>query len=356
MREALSGDLSASFRIDGGKAGRTLNDLKIAGRFEGVFRGRKSQNDRVGIELIANAENFSLAAANGTAIGDLDLHFPIQKTIYLGPSASKAQAPTAGTVWNKAYVQNLQSLSPYTNTVRAEKIVSAGYTLEKVQIDAGFDGTNFVVDRFAADFLDGSLWGRFTLLPVRNALKLSMAFEAVDLDMNRLLQPPLNGDARICADARADLEIRRGSKLSAEGVLDELQATFHLTKVGEQTLDRLILFLDPKGEDPSMVQARGLLKNKTVASALKNPRISFAVSHGNMNADIVLPGVSLVDLTIPIRGISVKNLLKLGGVRKSLEGLVPLIDMTRYLQLQGIDDSGNEIFAASTDSGVQAQR
>jgi hypothetical protein len=193
--------------------------------------------------------------------------------------------------------------------------------------------------------LGGSIWARGALLPSGNALKLTLAAETVDLDLSKLPDAKSDGDARVSFDARADLSLVPGHSLSPQGLLDDLTVQFHLTKVGEQTLDRLITFFDPKGENPSMVQARALIKSPLAVSALKNPRVSFSVGHGILDADIVLPGVKLVDLSIPIRGISVKNLLKFESFRKSLASIAPALDAAKYLELQGIDDEGKWVFS-----------
>jgi hypothetical protein len=61
----------------------------------------------------------------------------------------------------------------------------------------------------------------------------------------------------------------------------------------------------------------------------------------------------MLDLTIPIRGISVKKLLKLAAVRKSLDSFLPLLETARYLQIVGIDDRGEFVFASKN---VQAKK
>jgi hypothetical protein len=239
---------------------------------------------------------------------------------------------------------SLEPISPFSNTIRIGRVVAPPQTIENVRVDAGFDGTSLIVNRVSADLLGGSFWARSTLLPLPDALDFTANVEVLDLDMAQLSREPLSGDSHVSADAQTSLKVRTDGKLSAEGLLDELEARFHLTRLGAQALDRLISYLDPKGEDPSMVQVRGLLREPRVAAAVKNPQVSLQVSHGILDADIALPGVKFIDVAIPIRGISVKNLLNMAGVRKSLEGLVPALNAARYLLLAGIDDNGKVVF------------
>ena len=352
LRESLSADLRGKLSMNAQKIGTSVQGISLQGLFQGGFDVRKSESDRMDVRLTAKGERFSAAIKDGLQLHALTMDVPIQKTFGLGPGQKTKRSKDAS-IWTRSYIENLHPLSPYIDTIQIDRLQTAGQTLENLKIDFGYDGTNFILDRLSANLLGGSLWGRFTVLPAENKLVISTALEAVDLDVNRLTKQKAEGDARISADTRAQLAIRQlqgDQKLSAEGLLDELEATFHLTKIGDQTLDRLILFLDPKGENPSLVQARALLHQQTVASAVKNPEVSFSISHGMMNADFALPSVKAIDLKIPIRGISVKNLLTLGEVRKSIEGFIPLLELARYLELQGIDDRGNLVFSSGSST------
>jgi hypothetical protein len=279
------------------------------------------------------------------AIHNLTLHLPLQKTLKLGPSIESKASPKDASLWTKDYTENLWLGSPFRQTLTAERISSGEIEIRNLQVDAGFDGSNLIVDKIDMDLLGGSLWGRMTLLPKGEGLSISAALEAVDLDTTLLTKGARQGNAEVSFDARSDLALIPSRTISPEGLLDDVQVQFHLTRIGDQTLDRLITYLDPRGENPSFVQARALMRNKTVASALKNPRVSFSVAHGMLDADIVLPNVKLVDLKIPIRGISVKNILKLSGFRKSLSDLAPMLEASKYLHLQGIDDNENLVFS-----------
>jgi len=83
-----------------------------------------------------------------------------------------------------------------------------------------------------------------------------------------------------------------------------------------------------------------------VASALKNPRVQVNVTHGILDAELALPGIQFVDVTIPVKGISVKDVLKLAGVRRTVEQFLPLLDAVRFLNVSGIDDNGKLVFAS----------
>ncbi len=345
MREALSTHLKAEAQIQAPKISNLVKGASLAGEMTGKFEIKKFRSNEVDLILEGQANGFSMNLDNGNKIEDLSFYLPIEKKIYLGPDIKTLSHTPNAELWTKAYSSNLRSLSPFMNALKIAKILTPKLTLEKIQMDAGFDGTNLVIDHFWANLLAGSIWGKMTVLPKGENLELSSNFEAAQLDLSYLTGIGEKGDAKVSVDAQMSLALAPERSLSAEGLLDDLTLQFHLTRIGDQTLDRLISYMDPKGENPSMVQARALIRNKSVAGALKNPKVSFSVSHGMMDADIVLPQVKFVDLTIPIRGISIKNLLRLAGVRKSISSFIPLLESIKYIRLQGVDDNGNLVFS-----------
>ncbi|MFH1016783.1 MAG: hypothetical protein V1798_01215 [Pseudomonadota bacterium] len=344
FRENVTHDLSLGFSVSPGSTKGLSAGLTVSGSLKGSLRLEKSRTDRADLKADFSADRFFASKKGVFDVRNLSLRLPVDKRIWLGPSARHGPSPHRAQVWKQSFLQDLEPISPYTNALRIQRIDSPPYVLEHVRVDAGFDGSNFVVNRFAADLLGGSVWGRFTLIPMGDTVDLAASLEAVDLDAAKLSREPFTGDSRVSADAQAGLKIRSDRNLSAEGILDELEGRFHLTRLGDQALDRLLAYMDPQGEDPSFVRVRGLLHDKFVASALKNPQVAFQVSHGILDADIALPGVKFVNAAIPIRGVSVKNLLKLGGVRKSMEGLAPALKAAKYLLLAGFDDDGKVVF------------
>lgn len=350
LRESLRGELRASLTADARKASNLSREASIGGLLAGRFELRKDRSDRIEILLSASAEGFSVTLGKNEKrieVRDLAMDVPIRKTLGLGANPSIAHDAK---IWTKAFAENLRPVSPYRGTLKIGSIHTPEVDVSNLDLDAGFDGTNFVLDRLVANLLGGSLWMRGTLLPEHPEVAMSAEIEAAELDMAQLTKEAFQGDAKISFDTRGTLRTRGGEKPTTDRLVDELNLQFHLTKVGEQTLDRLIAFMDPKGENPSFVQARGLLKEGMMKSALKNPKVGFAVSHGILDADIVLPGIKLVDVAIPIRGISVKDLLSLGDVRRQIEGFLPLLSLLSYLEVSGIDDEGNLVFSRGANA------
>ncbi|MFH1263446.1 MAG: hypothetical protein V1495_08420 [Pseudomonadota bacterium] len=345
IREAVTGGFEGMIAIDAQKVPDRLKGLSLTGELTAGMKLSKPGSDRATIELATDGKAFSISLPTGESVQNVNFHFPLAKTVYLGPAAARWGKIADASVWAKGYSAHLYPLSSDSASLRIAKIVTKQTTTGPMELDAGFDGSNLVVDRFALGLLGGSIWSKMTLLPAGDTLKLTASLEAVELDISRLTAPQTGGDARVGFDAQTTLTIVPGRAISPEGLLDDLAVQFHLTKIGDQTLDRLITFLDPKGENPSLAQARGLLQSSTVRSAIRNPRVSFSVAHGILEADIVLPGVKVVDLSIPIRGISVKNLLKFAEFRKSLSALAPALEATKFLSFRGMDDDGKLVFS-----------
>ncbi len=343
FRKNVNANLLGSLSLTLTKVKQLLPQATYSGNFLGSLHLEKVRADQMEIALSAETKNFS-AKMGENEVENLTLRIPITKRIYLGSVPREARYVRGNSPWSKSLFTNLRPLSSFNHTIRAKRITSSNYTLRDVDMDAGLDESNLIIDRLSASFLGGSIWGRMTLVPEPDAIRLSLAFEGSDLDMAKLSGGKKIKNAKISADFQADLLANIGEKLTTDRILDELEARFHLTKVGDDTLTQLIAFLDPKGENPSMVQARGLMANPTIASAIRNPRVEASISHGILDADLKLPGVQIVDLDIPIRGLSVKKLLTFESLRSSVEGLIPLLNQARYLEVIGIDDRGNPIF------------
>jgi hypothetical protein len=105
-----------------------------------------------------------------------------------------------------------------------------------------------------------------------------------------------------------------------------LECTLHITHIGKEALDRLLVFLDPEGSNPTLSNVRAQLK-------FANPsRVTVEVARGQL------------DLTIHFQGSLIPT-FKLDRVplakMKSLEELTAAIpnweDLSKVLKLVGAE-------------------
>ncbi len=170
--------------------------------------------------------------------------------------------------------------------------------LESLRLELTARGAALNVPRIFLRPLGGRLAGRLSVEPAEGGreLRLGGEFDGVDL---RLLLPTdlrsFRGDATLAGNLSA-------SALVAPGVTDvrnplkEISGRVELTHIGPEALDRLLLALDPTGEQPAVVRARGALR-------LGSPRrVTARLERGFLSLTIELRGVArglISEYTIP---------------------------------------------------------
>src|SRR5690606_14645033 len=107
--------------------------------------------------------------------------------------------------------------------------------------------------------------------------------QVADLDANQLIetQSKISGDSQIAATLGLTTLFQE-----ATGAVDlsRLECTLHITRIGKEALDRLLVFLDPEGSNPSISTARAQLN-------LANPsKVTLEVARGQLNLAIHFHG------------------------------------------------------------------
>ena len=142
-----------------------------------------------------------------------------------------------------------------------------------------FDQDAFKIQNFAMNLLDGGLGGDI-ILTGGKAFGMAGRFEAAHLDLNQLLD-----DAqKISGDSLVDATIGLSVFFEEEtGALDLSRTAIQLfiTHIGREAVDRLLVFLDPEGSNPTLVSARSQIK-------LANPsNVSIEVARGMLSLEIL---------------------------------------------------------------------
>ena len=196
-----------------------------------------------------------------------------------------------------------------------------------------FDRNKFKIQNLAMNLLGGGLGGN-VIFTTGKAFGVSTQLEAAQLDLNQLLEK----EKRIAGDSLVDATIGMGVFFEEEtGALDlsRTELNVYITHIGQEALDRVLVFLDPEGSNPTLVNARSQVK-------LASPsRVTIQMARGIVNLEILFDQGLIPPVIIPrIPAGKVKML------RNVTQGIPNWETMTQALALvgaetYGIDPEGN---------------
>ena len=140
------------------------------------------------------------------------------------------------------------------------------------------------------------------------------------------------------AESEIDGNLQLGVKLrqeqSTEPIsLDQITARIAITRIGAETLDRALLYLDPEESKPAIVDTRAKLK-------LASPhRIIISVENGNLSVAAWLKNKILGDIiqAPALKRVPITSLKEFRNLTEQLKSLTGLRDALNYLAARGME-------------------
>ena len=288
-------------------SGKTQIDIHMLKREQGDLRA----SIHVGGEnLSVDQEGMELKNMNG------GLH--IRKVLHWNPD--NAKAPSQKRFLPSDRIAQLKSLSGKGQHMSIDAFTLGPLAIQRFSTHVAFQEHILRIQNLAMNLLGGGIGGNIALA-IEHPLRLSADFEIADLDINELMTKNnrISGDSTIAATFDVDARFQ-----DETGAIDlsRLACQVNLTHIGKEALDRLLVFLDPEGSNPTLSNARAQLK-------FANPsHVNIDIAQGQLNLVIEFQGklVPTFRLSrIPIA--KMKHIEKLTAAIPNWETLVPLLDM-----------------------------
>ncbi|MGD9850441.1 MAG: hypothetical protein AB7T38_04155 [Nitrospirales bacterium] len=217
-------------------------------------------------------------------------------------------------------IAQLKRLSDKEHSFTMKRLQIGPLSLENFSTSLQFDQQALKLQNMSMNLLGGGLGGHI-ILAAENPVRLSAWFEAAKLDLNQLVDPA----SRITGDSEVAATIGLTALLQPEtGALDLSQAELqlHLTHIGKEALDRLLVFLDPQGSNPTLASARAQLK-------LANPsNVTIEIARGLLSLTIHFQGRFIPTFhldRIPLA--KMKNIERLTAAIPNWEALSKILTM-----------------------------
>ena len=213
----------------------------------------------------------------GTTIQNINGGLSFRKHLVWNPDLSDTSLPTSFNPTD--LLSQLRSLTPKRKNLTIEHMDLGVLTVSNFATHILFERNAFKIQNLAMNILGGGLGGNFVLTTGKD-FGLSALVEAAQLDLNELLDEEL----RIKGDSRVDLTTGLTVFFDQQtGALDwsRTELDLYITHIGKEALDRLLVFLDPEGSNPTLVAARA-----QVRLALPG-RVTIQMARGMMNLEIL---------------------------------------------------------------------
>lgn len=313
----------------------TENTEELLGDMKGVIESKinlhQSAGKTLGLDGSLGFDKFSLQLPSGIALENLTGEFPFTKSLQLDPEQMKEKLDGFSAAQKKFFTP-LRNFSRYKNIIRADSLKIKEQVLRDIGLDVVFKDNRLMAEKFIFDVLGGSMGGNLFLIQDRQGPVIKFSTEFAGIDASKLLAIPLEKkvDSKVDGNLQISLKINTGFEDQPVS-LDQLSVKISITRIGTQTLDRLLLFIDPEESKPAIMDTRAKLK-------LAVPhQVMISLENGNLNVEAWLKSDLLGIIKAPeLKRVPVAAFKMFNAIHEQLQTLKELGQISNYLSARGL--------------------
>jgi hypothetical protein len=310
---------------------KLLDDMKAQGVIESKINLHQSGGKILALDGRLGFDKFSLQLPSGIALNNLTGKFPFTKSLQLDPEQMEEKLNEFSPAQKKFFTP-LRNFSRYKNIIRADSLEIKKQVLRDIGLDVVFKDNRLMAEKFIFDVLGGSMGGNLFLIQDRQGPVIKFSTEFAGIDSSKLLDIPLEKkvDSKVDGNLQISLKINTGFEDQPVS-LDQLSVKISITRIGAQTLDRLLLYIDPEESKPAIMDTRAKLK-------LAAPhQVMISLENGNLNVEAWLKSDLLGIIKAPeLKRVPVAALKRFNTIHENLQALKKLEQVSNYLSARGL--------------------
>jgi hypothetical protein len=316
----------------------SFGGIKVQGIIESKIKFHQSAGKTLSLGGKLGFDRFSLHLPSGLALQNLTGTLPFSKSIQLDPGQAMEKSVDFFPA-QKKFFTSLRDFSRYKNIIRADALEVEGQTLKDIGLDVVFKDNRLMAEKFIFDVLGGSVGGNLFLIQGHQGPVIKFSTEFAGIDSSKLLTIPIAKkiDSQVDGNLQVELSINTGSKNQPVS-LDQLRVKIAITRIGAQTLDRLLLFIDPEESKPAIMDTRAKLKFATPH------QVMISLENGNLNVEAWLKSDLLGIIKAPeLKRIPIAALKRFNAIHEQLQALKDLQQISNYLSAQKLQFEGEKM-------------
>jgi len=327
--------LSAKNSVEIDKALPMIKGVEASGVFAAQMNFDLAPGKEVSAEGSLEFKNFNAKYGKTASVNGIDGKFLFSKRLFLNRELLAAQ-PKAFSAARKGFFNRLRDFSQYKNIFRIASVEFDAHKASDIGLDIFFKDDRLVIEKFLLDVLGGSVAGNMFLVQTKEGPSLKFFTEFAGLDFNKLLgEKSAKGgeEAEVDGSLQFEFQINKG-KAGDKISLDQIKLKIFITRIGEETLDRILLFLDPEESKPAIVDIRSKLK-------LASPhKVIISLENGNLNLKAWLKakilGGSIIEAP-ELKRIPVTSMKPFRDILEQIQVMSQFQLILNYLAAQGME-------------------
>ncbi|MGV7220326.1 MAG: hypothetical protein ACQ9MH_02225 [Nitrospinales bacterium] len=327
--------ISAKNSLEINKAESLIKGLQAKGNFSAQMDLDLMPGEK--IEAGGNLEfkKFDAEYEKTGAVKGIDGKLIFSKRLFLDRKLLAAE-PKSFSAASKGFFKQLRDFSHFKNIFKIRSAEIQKQKVENIGVDIFFKNDRLVIEKFLMDVLGGSIAGNLFLIQTKEGPTLNFFTEFSGLDFNKLLRDKNQVNAEESeVDGGMQFEFKINQGDAGEKIsLDQIKLKISITRIGEETLDRILLFLDPDESKPSIVDLRSKLK-------LASPhKVIIGLENGNLNLRAWLKakilGGSIIEAP-ELKRVPITSMKPFKDAVDQIQMLAGFQDILNYLAAQGIE-------------------
>ena len=302
-----------------------FGNINARGELYTVQKIKQVAGERIDLEGQLGFNHFSAEIPSVVELKNLTGNFPFSKSLLLSSDSTSENAVSPA---QKRFYKQLREFSRYKNNIKMDSLEISGQKIENIGMDAVFKDNRLTADKFIFDVLGGTVGGHFSFTQTSSGPTLKFVTEFAKIDSSRLL--PQNQEKNIDSKIDGNMEIAVQVE-TADVSLDKLSLKIAITKIGAETLDRLLLYIDPEESKPAIVDTRAKLKIATPH------RVLISLENGNLNMEAWLKSDLLGIIKAPeLKRIPVAGLKQFAAINEKLHSLKGTLELLNIVAAKRI--------------------
>ncbi len=330
--KTMDASLKINADLDANSVPPLAKEIKTTGGLNFSFQLNQTAGKQVEAGGNLGFDRFNLLMKPNIEIQEIDGKIIFSKKLLVNKSDFTLTQRPSITSAQKGYFSQLREFSPFKDIFTIKSLRFDKHQAKNISADLFYNDNQLRVEKFLLDVLSGSVAGNLFLEQTPQGPTLKFSTEFAELNFEDLIGQKLNIPKK---QTEIDGSVELGLKINNESVtvgIEEIEAKIAITRIGEEALDRMLLFLDPEESKPAIVSTRSKLK-------LATPHQLFLVlENGNLSVNIQLKDKILGNIIQApgLKRISVSSLKQFKQISEALSKLSQLKNVLQYLAAQGV--------------------